>query len=145
MKKYVVLSVIALGIFGCKPANDVKSQIGLKGNWTLTSVSYPSGYKVTSFDVADAKCFEGSQWKFVSNNNTGTISLNGGAGCPAFEDRIVWTIGQDRTFNLKFIGDEKAKRVKEGYTLGIANQTDESFQLVDSSSEINIVYQFQKN
>ncbi len=145
MKKLIGLGVIALTLFACKPTNDVKSQIGLKGNWTLTRVSYPSGYKVTSFSIADAKCLEGSQWKFVSNNNTGTMQLNAGENCPSFSSNIVWTIGVDRSFNLKFIGDEKAKHVKDGYRLDIENQTESSFQLVDRSTEANIVYQFQKN
>lgn len=145
MKKWIGMGMIALSFMACKPTNDVKSQIGLKGSWTLTKVSYPSSYKVTSFSIADAKCLQGSQWKFVSNNNTGTMALNAGENCPAFSSKIVWTIGVDRSFNLKFIGDDKAKHVKDGYRLEIENQTDHSFQLVDRSTEAEVVYQFQKN
>lgn len=145
MKKVLGLSLLALTMLACKPTKDIKAQSGLKGEWTLTKVSYPSGYKVTSFYIADAKCFEGSQWKFVSNNNTGTVSLNGGGNCPAYSDKIVWTIGKDQSFNLKFIGNEKAKKVVEGFRLEIANQTETSFQLIDNSTGTQVVYQFSAN
>lgn len=149
MKKFLILGVAALGMVGCKTAssakNDVPTQIKLKGEWTLSSVSYPSGYKVTSFHVADAKCFEGSQWKFVSNNNTGTVALNSDRDCPEFSSNIVWNIKQDGSFNLKFVGSEKAKHVTTGYNLFASNFTDNSFQLVDNSTEATITYTFIKN
>lgn len=149
MKKILILGCFALTLIGCKTAtsgkNDVPAQIKLKGNWTLTDISYPSGYKVTSFHIADAKCFEGSQWKFVSNNNTGTVALNSNRDCPAFSSDIVWNIKQDGTFNLKFIGSEKAKHVTSGYNMYVANQTDSSFQLIDNTTEASITYTFVKN
>lgn len=145
MKKIIGIGLVALAFVACKPTNDVKTQIGLKGEWTLSNVTYPKGYKVTSFHVADAKCFEGSQWKFVSNNNTGTISLNNAGDCPAFSSNIVWNINTDQTFNLKFVGSEKAKHVTDGYKLEFANQTATSFQLIDNTSGTTIVYQFVKN
>src|SRR5690606_37071822 len=95
MKKVLAIGILSVAMFSCKTAtntkNDVPAQIKLKGEWTLTDVKYPSGYKVTSFHVADAKCFEGSQWKFVSNNNSGTITLNNGSGdCPQYNSKIIW-------------------------------------------------------
>lgn len=145
MKKIVGIGLIALAFVACKPTNDVKSQIGLKGDWTLTNVSYPKGLKVTSFHIADAKCFEGSQWKFVSNNNTGTLTLNHGGDCPDFSSNIVWTIGTDQSFNLKFVGSEKAKHITSGYKLNVVNQTPNTFDLVDDSTGTKIVYKFVKN
>lgn len=149
MKKFLIVGGFALAMIGCKTAtnvkNDVPTQIKLKGEWTLTNVSYPSGYKITSFHVADAKCFEGSQWKFVSNNNTGTVSLNTNRDCPEFSSNIVWNIKQDGGFNLKFIGSEKAKHVTSGYNMYVTNLSDTSFQLVDSSTEATITYTFVKN
>src|SRR5690554_7449130 len=80
MKKVLALGVLSLAMFSCKTAtstkNDVATQIKLKGEWTLVDVNYSAGYKVTSFDVADANCFEGSQWKLIPNNNSGTVTLN---------------------------------------------------------------------
>lgn len=149
MKKLLILAIATVGMVSCKTVpsakNDVPTQIKLKGEWTLSNVSYPSGHKVTSFHVADAKCFEGSQWKFVSNNNTGTMSLNNSGDCPAFGSNIVWNIKQDGTFNLKFVGSEKAKHVTEGYNLFVSNLTDNSFQLIDNSTEATVTYTFTKN
>ena len=89
--------------------------MAIKGNWTITSVTYPgSDYiKVNSFQLADSKCFEGSSWKFVSVNNSG-----------------------------------EAKKVRDGYVLKLAAQTEQSFQLIDKinvgTKATDVVYQFQK-
>jgi len=149
MKKVLAIGILSLAMFSCKTStntkNAVPTQIKLKGEWTLTNVSYPSGYNVTSFNVADAKCFEGSQWKFVSNNNSGTVTLNNNsAKCPQWNSKIIWNIKQDDSFNLKFIGDDKAKHVTTGYNLTVSNITDETFELIDNSTEATIVYSFVK-
>jgi hypothetical protein len=49
----------------------------LKGNWVVSS-SYLSRIrsdKSEFFSTADSKCFEGSTWKFISNNNKGNMAL----------------------------------------------------------------------
>ena len=128
---------------------DQKSQVGIKGNWTISQVSYPgSDYiKVTSFDVADSQCFVGSSWKFVSNNNTGEMSL-AKAGCPSFTSPIVWSVTKEGAFTLKITEGEKAKRVSQGYFLQVRNQTESSFQLVDKvnvgGKTVDVVYQFNR-
>ncbi|RZJ52292.1 MAG: hypothetical protein EOO45_32020, partial [Flavobacterium sp.] len=126
-----------------------KSQSGLTGNWTISQVTYPNSdfIKVNSFDIADSKCLEGSAWKFVSNNNKGTMDITK-AGCPSFSSPIVWTVTKEGNFTLKITEGEKAKRVSQGYNLQMRNQTDSSFQLVDNVSvggkNVEVVYQFQK-
>lgn len=150
MKKVLAIGILSVAMFSCKTStntkNDVPTQIKLKGEWTLTNVNYPSGFKVTSFNVADAKCFEGSQWKFVSNNNTGTVTLNNNtSSCPQYNSKIIWNIKQDTSFNLKFIGDDKAKHVTTGYNLTVSEITDNTFELIDNSTETTIVYSFVKN
>lgn len=136
-------------ILGSCTSLDTKSQTGLKGNWSITNVSYPgSDYiKVTSFDIADSKCFVGSSWNFVSNNNKGTMSLEN-AGCPSFSSPIVWTVTKEGAFTLKITEGEKAKRVTQGYNLKMRNQSETSFQLVDNVSvggkTVEVVYQFSK-
>lgn len=123
----------------------------IKGNWKITNVSYPgSDYiKVTSFDIADTKCFIGSTWSFIPNNNKGNMALTSG-NCPAFNTPIEWYINKEGQFVLKFVEAKmKAKNVKEGYVLRIANSTDKSFQLIDQinvgGQMTNVVYQFEKN
>jgi hypothetical protein len=63
-------------LFSCKSTSITNSkldraQVAMKGNWVISSVSYPGSeyIKVNSFQIADSQCFEGSTWKLVSNNN----------------------------------------------------------------------------
>ncbi|MCO6146836.1 lipocalin family protein [Flavobacterium sp. NRK1] len=149
MKKFLFLGMFVMMLASCGSL-DTKSQMGLKGNWTITNVTYPgSDYiKVTSFDVADSKCFVGSSWSFVSNNNKGTMNLGGGANCPSFSSPIVWTVTKTGDFTLKITEGQKAKRVTEGYFLKMRNQSENSFQLVDNvnvgGKTVEVVYQFSK-
>lgn len=148
MKKVLFLCMCVIALASCSSL-DQKSQVGIKGNWTISQVSYPgSDYiKVTSFDVADSQCFVGSSWKFVSNNNTGEMSLTK-VGCPSFTSPIVWSVTKEGAFTLKITEGEKAKRVSQGYFLQVRNQTESSFQLVDKvnvgGKTVDVVYQFNR-
>ncbi len=158
MKKIFLLTALALMLFSCKTTSvttnklDKSAQVAIKGNWILTSVTYPGSeyIKVNSFDIADSKCFEGSTWKFISNNNKGDMALTK-FDCPVFSSPITWFINKDGEFILKVLdADEKAKRVRAGYVLQVANQSENSFQLVDkginvAGKSIDVVYQFQKS
>ncbi len=162
MKKIIVLFVLALSIAACKskaPATesttlstklDRKTQVALKGNWVLTNVTYPgSDYiKVNSFDIADSKCFIGSNWSFISNNNKGSMSLNS-PSCTSFSSDIVWSINEQGMFVLKMLNEGvKSKKVRSGYLLSVANVTESSFQLIDQinvgGQTKNVTYQFQR-
>ncbi|TGD57932.1 lipocalin family protein [Flavobacterium humi] len=157
MKKIILLFTLVILAVSCKtpaPAAsttvDRRSQVAIKGNWTIVSVTYPGSdmFKVKSFDIADAKCFEGSTWKFVSNNDTGEMALTQ-AGCPAFSSPIKWYVNKDSQFVLKFLGEGvKAKKQQVGYILRIDDQTMESFKLIDNinigGKLTNVVYQFRK-
>lgn len=154
MKKLVFIFFLSGLFISCKsnPTTklDNKVEVALKGNWEITSVSYPGSeyIKVTSFDIADSECFVGSVWKFVSNNNKGQMALTK-SGCPSFSSAITWLVNKEGNFVMKLIdADEKAKRVREGYVLKLANQSENSFQLVDKikvgNSMADVVYQFQK-
>ncbi len=154
MKKISVLFILTLFLIGCKTNTatklDNKTEVALKGNWNITSVTYPNQayIKVTSFDIADSQCFVGSNWSFVSNNNKGQMSLSK-AGCGEFSSPITWFINKDGNFVFKILSTgEKAKNVKDGYVLKVANLTASSFQLIDNISVgnnlVEVVYQFQK-
>lgn len=129
---------------------DSKTQVGMKGNWTISSVTYPNSnvIKVTSFDLADSKCFVGSSWKFISNNNKGDFSLNS-SSCTAYSTPITWFINKEGQFVMKILDESKAKKVKSGYVLRVANLTDNSFQLIDNidiaGKSTDVVYQFSRN
>lgn len=154
MKKIIFLILVTTFLVGCKsnPATklDMKSEIALKGNWTVTKVVYPgSDYiKVTSFDIADSQCFVGSQWKFVSNNNTGEMKLNN-SSCTSLDSKITWFINKEGNLVMKFLSEGiKAKHTLSGYVLKVANSTPNSFQLIDRISVGNkpteVVYQFSR-
>ena len=158
--KRLVLFLCLIGLaMSCKPKQTVaasstvdrRSQVAIKGNWTITSVSFPgSDYiKVASFDIADSKCFVGSNWQFVSNNDSGTMELIQ-ANCPQFASKIKWYVNKDKQFVLKLLdAGEKARKVRDGYILLLTNQTQESFQLIDKidvgGKLTSVVYQFKKN
>jgi len=157
MKKlFLAISLLGL-IISCKPKQqlvsttvDRRAQVAIKGNWTIESVTFSgSDYiKVTSFEVADAKCFEGSKWEFVSNNDTGKMTLTK-AGCPSYASDIKWYVTKEQQFVLKFLTEgAKPRKVKEGYILALVNQTMDSFQLTDvidvAGSKGKIVYNFRK-
>jgi hypothetical protein len=155
MKKNILIMVFSILLFGCKSQSvtntnvDNKTERVIKGDWMITNVSFPgSDYiKVTSFDLADSKCFIGSTWKFVSNNNKGTMTLND-VSCIAFSSPITWFINQEGVFVMKILNDYKAKKVNQGYTLRVANVTETSFELIDKinvgGSIKEVTYKFQK-
>ena len=160
MRKVLLLFAFSILLFSCKstaPASGISpklnrtSQLEIKGNWQITNVSYPgSDYiKVKSFQIADSKCFIGSTWTFISNNNKGSMSLNQ-AGCTSFSSPIVWSINKDGLFGLKIVeAGVKSKNVKQGFLLRVANQTKTTFQLIDTinvgGQNKEVVYQFEKN
>ena len=157
MRKIFFLGLLMSLFFACKSTTPVAntkldrpSQVMVKGNWKITNVTYPgSDYiKVNSFDIADSKCFIGSQWNFISNNNKGSMTLNS-SSCPAFTSPIVWSINKDGIFVLKIVEPGvKSKNVTQGYLLKVANQSETSFQLIDAinvgGQNKDVVYQFEK-
>ncbi len=161
MRKIILLCTLAMLVLACKSGTvapapvaatklDRTSQVGIKGNWQITKVSYPgSDYiKVHSFDIADSKCFVGSQWKFISNNNKGNMTLNS-PSCTGFTSDITWYVNKEGKFVLKILDEGlKSKKVKTGYILDVANQSEAAFQLIDKidvgGKITDIVYQFEK-
>lgn len=156
MKKTITLMVMAILLFACKTSSvtdkklDKSAQVAMKGNWTISSVSYPGSeyIKVNSFQLADSKCFVGSTWKFISNNNKGEMALTK-SDCIAFSSPITWFVNKEGQFVLKILdAGEKAKKVRDGYILYPLNQTADSFQLIDKinvgGKMTDVVYQFQR-
>ena len=167
MKKLITLLLVSVLFFACKSSSstastpvksepvantklDKSSQVAIKGDWKITNVSYPgSDYiAVNSFQIADSKCFVGSTWHFISNNNKGNMSLTK-TDCLAFSSPIVWSINKEGVFVLKIVeAGTKSKTVTQGYLLRVANQTETSFQLIDKinvgGQTKEVTYQFEK-
>lgn len=93
MKKLLSL-VFVLCLFSCGASKNVRmKEKVLKGNWTLTDITYSKtgDYNVTLFKDASKDCFEGSSWKFVPNNNTGTYNIQQ-SGCLIGPREFVFVI-----------------------------------------------------
>lgn len=156
MKKIIFLFLVAITLFSCKTQSvtskkvDRKPQIAIKGNWTLSKITYPGQdyIKVDAFDLADTNCFIGSNWQFISNNNKGNFALNS-TSCNAYASPITWFVNKDGEFVMKILNDNKSRKVREGYVLRVANQTENTFELIDKADVggkiIAINYQFQRN
>ena len=128
MKKTVSIFFFLMVFIGCKSTAivntklDNKTERMLKGNFTITSVKYPGSdfLKVTSFNLSDSKCFIGSDWSFISNNNKGEMTVNNpNTSCQEFSSPITWYINKDGNFVFKIINDYKAKEVNTGFVLSI--------------------------
>lgn len=159
MKKVVLMLIATVLAIGCKSKSptsvklDQRMEKMMDGNWTLSSVTNPGGgfIQVNSFQLADSKCFEGSKWRLNANTNKGEMSLStGDASCPAFSSPITWYRNKNNQFVLKVLNaGDKAKKVRDGYVLDVANQTETSFDLIDmvdvGGRKSNVVYRFTKN
>lgn len=167
MRKIILLCAVALMVFACKSGStassnpepvsnaptaklDKSSQVAIKGDWQITGVSFPGSeyIKVNSFNIADSKCFIGSTWHFISNNNKGTMTLNS-SNCTAFTSAITWYVNKEGQFVLKILDEGlKSKKVKTGFVLGVRNQSETSFELIDKinvgNNPTDVVYSFQK-
>lgn len=71
--------MLSIVLFSCGASKNVRTQQKvIKGNWELTDIVYSKTgeYNVTLFNDAKKECLEGSSWKFVPNNNTGTYTIS---------------------------------------------------------------------
>ncbi|MCG6189556.1 lipocalin family protein [Maribellus maritimus] len=156
MKRNLFFLCLSLLFVACSTTKQVRTaQKGLKGDWTLSSVTTDKGNIVsikTLFNQASPDCFEGSSWSFVSNNNSGTYNFEG-ANCDNSTHSIKWFMEEndDEVFFLwKFIPEGmKPKDVTAGYKLKLLSESETEFVLAqDASFEGNmmtIYYQFVKS
>jgi len=157
MKKILCIVLFISAAIGCKSTSTVSTKLDnkteriLKGDFTITAVNFPGSdfLNVTSFYLADSKCFIGSNWSFISNNNKGEMALNTlDTSCKEFNSPITWYLNKEGQFVLKIINDYKAKEVNNGFVLDIINVTETSFDLVDqinvAGQTKEITYSFQR-
>lgn len=80
MKHYFLL-FMTLCFLSCGTSKTVRtSKKTIKGNWTLNNITYSQTgtYEVTLLNDASKACFEGSDWQFIPNNNTGMYTITKG-------------------------------------------------------------------
>lgn len=157
MKRIIFLLLLSVAVIGCKSTSvtntklDNKTEVMLKGNWMISSVDFAGSdfLKVKSFNLEDSKCFIGSNWSFISNNNKGQMSLNNpSTNCKEFSSPITWYVNKEGNFVLKIINDHKAKEVNSGFILRLNNVTETTFELIDKINVAgqlkDITYTFQR-
>ncbi|MDO5608424.1 MAG: lipocalin family protein [Capnocytophaga sp.] len=98
MKKIVfIFMAIALASCGSskvsKPQETRIANKQIKGEWTLASVTHnqTGKFDITLLNDTSKECFEGSQWKFVPNNNRGTYTITS-SGCSVGERYFVFVV-----------------------------------------------------
>ncbi|MGB1451209.1 MAG: lipocalin family protein, partial [Marinirhabdus sp.] len=101
MKKLFCIAVFVGAACACgtpKPVTATAPAVSgskseIKGNWTLHTISYDQTgtYNITLLADTSKECFEGSTWRFIPNNNTGTYTINNG-NCPTGDRNFIFTI-----------------------------------------------------
>lgn len=126
-----------------------------RGDWTLTQITSDQAQNVVItqlFDHSSAECFEGSQWKFVANNNKGSYTLSG-VGCPTNTNEFTWFMeedGNDTYLMFKRVEDgEKARHVTAGYRMRLISVDDYQAHFIHEvpfeNGRMAIHYYFSKN
>ncbi|MEO5685043.1 MAG: hypothetical protein ABIQ88_20530 [Chitinophagaceae bacterium] len=129
----------------------------INGAWTLQAITaegIAAKYKAIVFNEADASCFIGSTWTFISNNSMGTYTLSSAAGCPATTRNIRWSIyepkDEEKRFQFKRLDDKKNPLDdNDGFRLNVASLTETNMQLKSpitfEGKAATLVYNFTKN
>ncbi|WP_298532495.1 lipocalin family protein [uncultured Algibacter sp.] len=141
MKK-IVLLVFTLSLMACGGSKGVRtSKKVMKGDWTLTNITFSEEgpYKLTLLNDENKECFEGSTWKFIPNNNTGTYSING-VGCSSGDRYFIFTIAEidEATGLYDFLlkpTDAKGKsETNKGFRLKLASLSESDMQWQQTTS-----------
>ncbi len=129
---------------------DKRAKVALNGVWSMTSVSYPDSEKnqINSFGLFDSKCFEGSVWKFDTNEEKGEIVLTK-TDCMTWGSSIEWSVNQEQQLVIKIMNNSVVNQSgKDVFILKLTNQTRDSFQLVEKVNldgvTTEVVYAFRK-
>jgi len=158
MKKKLFLSVVVgLFLMSCTGTKAIRNQGNLlSGTWNLNDVNYanqPGTFKSVLFNDAQDICFEGSNWFFRDNNNTGRYTIAPSSLCQSGDRFIRWSIIENDygTNELQFkMIDKKRKDISGGlgYRLTIKSLTATTMILESKvnadGSPISVIYEFSK-
>jgi len=134
--KRIILLLLTISLVACGSSKTVRaSKKVIKGDWTLSSITYNQGgtYNATIFNDASNNCFEGSTWQFVPNNNTGIYTLDG-SNCSTETRYFVFTIQEvDATtglydFLLKPTDEKHKSETNQGFRLKLSELSETSMQ-----------------
>ena len=158
MKKIVVLGLLfSVLLMSCSGTKAIRESGNLlSGTWTLEAVSFegqPGTFKAVLFNDASDECFEGSNWFFRDNNNTGRYTISSSTSCNGGDRFFRWSVitNDYGTNQLQFKAiDENRKDISSGYgyrlditSLTATNMTLKS-RVTENGSPISVVYEFIK-
>lgn len=136
MKKILILALIAVTAISCgTPKTVQESRKVIKGYWTLDNITYDSSgtFNVSLFNDTSAECFEGSNWRFIPNNNTGNYNIDN-PNCPTGQRDFIFTIQEiDPTsglydFLLKPTNAKGKSETDVGFRLRLAQLNENSMR-----------------
>jgi hypothetical protein len=136
MKKVIYSICVTLIVFSCGTSKTIRdSKKVIKGDWTLSTITYSKTgkYNVTLLNDTSKDCFEGSTWKFIPNNNTGTYTINE-SSCSTGERNFVFTIQETNPqtglydFLLKPTNEKGKSDTNQGFRLSLTSLSEISMQ-----------------
>ena len=141
-----MLLLFVATLFSCGASKNVRSkEKTIKGNWNLTNITYSKtgSYNVTLFDDASKSCFEGSSWKFVPNNNSGTYIINKNTCATGERDFsfVIQEVDENSGYYDFLLKPKNNNDNNRGYRLSLKNLTENTMLLqqnltIDGSSFI---------
>lgn len=94
MKKILLLVSIMVFAVSCgTPKTVIQSKKVLKGYWSLDNITYDATgtFNVTFFNDTSKECLEGSNWRFIPNNNSGVYTIEN-SSCPTGDRNFIFAI-----------------------------------------------------
>lgn len=130
MKKFALI-ILSIGLMISCGTSAVVREAGatMKGDWVLSSISYPgneNALQVTLFNEATAECLENSRWTFISNNHTGSYVTNG-MNCGNETRFFRWSIKEmnaaagNYDFMLKPTNEDYKSATDQGFRINLTN------------------------
>ena len=134
--KHILIALIATVMFSCGTSKTIRvSKKIIKGNWTLNNISYSKtgAYNVTLLNDAPKGCFEGSNWQFIPNNNTGiyTITKNNCTVGGRYFNFVIQEVNETTglyDFLLKPTDNKGRSETNSGFRLNLTSLSETSMQ-----------------
>ncbi|GAB7255864.1 lipocalin family protein [Polaribacter sp. OB-PA-B3] len=131
MKKIMIFLFVAT-LFSCGASKNIRNkEKTIKGNWVLNKITYSKtgDYNVTMFNDTNKECLEGSLWKFVPNNNSGTYVVNG-SNCNTGDRDFIFVIQEidENSGYYDFLLKPKNNENNIGFRVELTNLTESNMK-----------------
>ncbi|WP_456377383.1 lipocalin family protein [Lutibacter sp.] len=153
MKKLVMLIVLSSIVLSCgTPKKVAQSKKVIKGYWLLDNITYSESgnFNVTMLSDVTSTCFEGSNWRFIPNNNTGIYTING-ENCAVGDRHFIFTIQEVDAatglydFLLKPTNSKNKSSNNKGFRMNLTQLSDTTMQWVQTVSLENKPFKINMN